>query len=84
MTDTRLKHHAALVDRMANIRGIDLEEASMRAGFTPDDLADMVQQCAGCAQPDTCVEWMSRQTGAVSETPPYCRNTEVFKKLAQS
>lgn len=82
MTDTRLKHHAALVDRMATARGIDLEEAAMRADMAPGDLADMVLRCTGCTQADKCEEWLAQQNGAVSETPPYCRNAQQFAELA--
>ena len=79
----RLKRHAALVDDMATARGIDLEDAAMRAGLTPDDLADMVQQCAGCTRPDSCETWLAHQRGAVSETPGYCRNGAAFDRLAR-
>mmetsp|Transcript_27393 Transcript_27393/g.50331 ORF Transcript_27393/g.50331 Transcript_27393/m.50331 type:complete len:87 (-) Transcript_27393:640-900(-) len=82
MTDTRLKRHAGLVDRMATARGIDLEEAAMRADMVPGDLADMVLRCAGCTQVDKCEQWLTQQTGAVSETPPYCRNADQFTTLA--
>lgn len=82
MTDTRLKRHADLVDRMATARGIDLEEAALRAHLTPGDLSDMVLTCAGCAHPDTCSKWLDTQVGAVSETPSYCRNADQFATLA--
>lgn len=82
-SNDRLKRHAALVDEMAAARGIDLQDASLRAGLTPDDLADMVHRCAGCAHPDTCETWMKAQVGAVSETPGYCRNADMFDRLAR-
>lgn len=84
MTPTRLKQHAALVDDMATARGIDLQEATMRAGLTPDDLSDMVLACTGCARPDECKKWLAAQKGTVSATPSYCRNADVFNKLASS
>ncbi|MEO0667386.1 MAG: DUF6455 family protein [Pseudomonadota bacterium] len=82
-SNDRLKRHAALVDDMAETRGIDLQDASLRAGLTPDDLADMVHRCAGCTQPDTCAQWLAAQVGTVSETPSFCRNADVFDKLAR-
>jgi hypothetical protein len=84
MIDTRLKRHAALVDRMATARGIDLEEAAMRAHLAPGDLSDMVLRCAGCAQTDKCAQWLDTQIGAVSATPAYCRNGDQFAELAVS
>ena len=82
MSEHRLKRHAALVDRMASARGIDLEEAAMRAHLQPSDLADMVLRCAGCSNADGCEKWLSGQVGAVSDTPVYCRNAEQFAELA--
>lgn len=82
MSDRHLKRHAELVDRMANARGIDLEEAAMRAHLAPNDLADMVLRCAGCSNTDGCEKWLSNQVGAVSETPSYCRNAKQFADLA--
>lgn len=82
MTDTRLKRHAALVDRMATARGIDLEEAAMRAHLAPGDLSDMVLRCAGCSNVEGCGKWLAGQVGAVSETPKYCRNADQFADLA--
>ncbi len=80
-SNDRLKRHAALVDTMAEARGIDLQEASLRAGLTPDDLTDMVHQCMGCTQPDTCEKWLEARAGAVSETPEFCRNADAFNAL---
>lgn len=82
MSDRRLKRHAELVDRMATARGIDLEEAAMRAHLAPNDLADMVLRCAGCSNAEGCEKWLADQVGAVSETPVYCRNSEKFSELA--
>ena len=82
MTDARLKRHAALVDRMATARGVDLEEAAMRAHLLPSDLSEMVLRCAGCSNIDECEKWLEAQVGAVSETPRYCRNSDLIKDLA--
>lgn len=79
----RLKRHAALVDDMARARGIDLQDASMRAGLTPDDLSDMVHRCAGCTEAVNCRKWLASQIGTVSETPHYCRNADAFTALAR-
>jgi len=84
MTHGLYKRHADLVDRMATARGIDLQEASMRAGFSPDDLADMVQRCAGCTHADACAGWLDARVGAVSDAPVFCRNADVFGALARA
>ena len=82
MTQTRLKRHADLVDRMATARGIDLEEAALRGDVSPDQISDLVLRCAGCTQTDTCARWLNQQVGAVSATPHYCRNANAFGALA--
>lgn len=90
-TTARLKHHAALVDRMATARGLDLQEAALRADLTPSDLSDMVLRCVGCARADHCAHWLDdqgarrrdNQAGAVSAPPDYCRNAPAFASLAK-
>jgi len=81
MTTSRLKTHADLVDRMAAARGVDLQEAAMRADLTPSDISDMVLRCTGCTKPDECAQWLQAQQGAVSDTPDYCRNADAFDDL---
>lgn len=83
MTDARLKTHADLVDRMATARGVDLQEAALRAHLTPNDISDMVLRCTGCTKPEDCAKWLEAQAGTVSETPEYCRNAEEFAALAR-
>ncbi|KIC51235.1 DUF6455 family protein [Tateyamaria sp. ANG-S1] len=83
MTDARLKTHADLVDRMATARGVDLEEAALRAQLTPADISDIVLNCVGCTKPEACEKWLQAQQGTVSETPGYCRNADVFADLAK-
>ncbi|WP_299201459.1 DUF6455 family protein [uncultured Tateyamaria sp.] len=83
MTDARLKTHADLVDRMATARGVDLQEAALRAHLTPSDISDLVLNCVGCTKPDACAQWLDMQPGRVSETPDFCRNAEAFGELAR-
>lgn len=82
MNTARLKRHAALVDRMATARGLDLEEVALRGDITPQDISDLVLSCTGCTQTDHCERWLSEQVGTVSAAPHYCRNARVFSTLA--
>ena len=84
MTPKRLKLHADLVDRMASARGVDLQEAAMRAHLTPQDISDMVLRCAGCTETGRCAAWLDAQRGAVSATPDYCRNADAIGALASA
>lgn len=76
-----LKRHAALVDRMASARGIDLEEATMRGQIGFDDVSEAVLRCTSCSNPDHCTQWLDDQGTVADATPGYCRNAELFMKL---
>lgn len=82
MTQSRLERHAALVDRMATARGIDLQEAALRGHLTAEDISDLVLRCTGCTGTRRCAQWLSDQIGTVSATPHDCRNAEAFVDLA--
>ena len=68
-TRATLKRHAALVDRMANARGVDLEEEILRGNLSNPDLDDAVLACTGCTDPGNCETWLARQSGPVESTP---------------
>ncbi|MCB1335185.1 MAG: hypothetical protein KDK26_16435 [Roseivivax sp.] len=77
-----LRRHAALVDRMAQTLGIDLEEAAFRGKLSIPDVEDAVLRCTACTQPGACEHWLAARDGATAETTPeYCRNTELFDTI---
>ena len=78
-----LKRHAALVDRMAEARGLDLEEEILRGRMTLSDLDDAVLRCTGCAEPGNCEHWLAGRdrTAPAEDTPDYCRNRDLFAGL---
>lgn len=75
-----LKRHANLVDRMATVQGLDLEERIMAGAMRPDEVSDAVLACTGCASADGCAHWLDR-TESAERTPDYCRNAELFSRL---
>lgn len=79
-----LKRHAALTDRMAGARGVDLEEELMRGKIDVEDISDAVLRCTACSNPEHCSVWLEEQNGAVGSTPGYCRNADLFDKLEPS
>lgn len=86
--DLTLRRHAALVDRMAETLGVDLEEAVMRGQMAPGALPDMVLRCTSCANPDGCEAWLEQQRAAsvaeaprAATTPYFCRNAGTFDGL---
>jgi hypothetical protein len=80
-TNTTIKRHADLVDRMATARGVDLEQATMEGRLSFDRLTDAVLACTGCAHPGECEAWLGAQSGVAEATPGYCRNADLFETL---
>lgn len=79
--DTRYKRHAGLVDRMANARGVDLEEEMLRGRLGFMQLEDAVLKCTGCTAPCACEKWLEDLSGPATETPAFCRNDDLFRRL---
>lgn len=77
----QLRKHAALVDRMATARGLDLEEAALRGKISPDGIADAVLRCTGCSNPGDCAHWLDAHSAPEHAGPSYCRNAELFEDL---
>lgn len=81
---TDLKRHAALVDRMADAQGIDLEEQMLRGRLTMTELEDAVLRCTGCTQPCACESWLAHLPAQAPQAPDYCRNTDLFDTLKRT
>lgn len=75
-----LKHHARLLDGMADIAGVDLQEAAIAAGLTPDEISTAVLRCTECSDPEHCATWQASQTGQ-AQPPTYCRNGNFLERL---
>ncbi|MDA7429963.1 DUF6455 family protein [Primorskyibacter aestuariivivens] len=80
----KLRKHAALVDRMATARGLDLEEAALRGKISPDGIADAVLNCTGCTNPEDCAHWLETHSAPEQAGPSYCRNADLFEDLLRS
>lgn len=76
-----IKQHAALVDRMADTLGVDLEEATLKGQITPDALCDVVLRCTGCTDPGGCRHWLDAHDAGADSTPDMCRNGDIFELL---
>lgn len=77
----QIKRHATLMDRMAETRGLDMEEQVLRGHIASVDVADAVLSCTNCTNPEGCAHWLDRQQGQANESPAYCRNTALFEGL---
>jgi hypothetical protein len=84
-SESKIRRHAALVDRMAGAQGLDLEEVMLRGHLSTPDLDDTVLRCTSCTQPDACTKWLDSLDGEVAATPPdYCRNIALFEALKRN
>ena len=82
MTDRAvIRHHADLMDRMAEATGVDLEEAMLQGRMDMDQLYDGVMRCAGCTEPGNCAHWLASRTDAADTAPDYCRNAGLLDRL---
>lgn len=75
-----LRHHAILVDKMANTLGVDLQEAAISGGVSIDEITDAVLRCTDCPNPGHCQNFLA-QSEAADRTPEYCRNQDLLKRL---
>ncbi|WP_120631872.1 DUF6455 family protein [Ruegeria sp. EL01] len=75
-----LRLHAGLVDEMAKMLDVDLEEAAIDGSVSIDQISDAVVRCTECPNPAHCQDIIN---GAVSlsHTPEYCRNKDLLHKL---
>ncbi|WP_282091129.1 DUF6455 family protein [Epibacterium ulvae] len=87
MTEHRINaEHAALLDRMGQALGLDLEEEAIAGRMPFDEIADSVLRCKTCGTPQACKRWLDRIEGSAevaSATPNYCRNKELLSELLE-
>ncbi|NVO54423.1 hypothetical protein HW561_01290 [Rhodobacteraceae bacterium B1Z28] len=75
-----LRLHAGLVDDMAKMLDVDLEEAAIGGDVSFDQISDAVLRCAACPNPEHCRNIL-KQARSLHQTPEYCRNQELLHKL---
>lgn len=78
-----LKHHAALLDRMANALGVDLQDAALSGRVSIDEISDAVLDCTSCPDPTACQAWLDSRPETAGATPGYCRNAELLNALRE-
>lgn len=76
-----LREHDALMGRMAQTLGADLDEAELRGVLPPEMRQDMLMACTGCSDPAGCKRWLDEHDSARS-APGYCRNGALLQDLA--
>lgn len=89
MPDARaLNRHAALVNHMAEVMGVDMTAALAEARLTREGWATAVMSCLGCARPEACDRWLAERGGPgaarVARAPDYCQNAALLAGLARN
>lgn len=77
---TRARHEA-LMTRMAETQGVDLDDAEFRGDLPPEMREDMILACTGCADPEACERHLADPDRA-GDIPDYCRNRDILRGLA--
>ncbi|MEZ5685169.1 MAG: DUF6455 family protein [Paracoccaceae bacterium] len=85
-----LNRHAALMNRMADTLGVDLEEALRRGKLSSEHWRDALVSCAGCDDPEGCVHWLGAHQAPEDrsaampppEVPDFCNNRLMMERLS--
>ncbi|BAQ69937.1 hypothetical protein NHU_02790 [Rhodovulum sulfidophilum] len=78
---TKYDEHVHLVEKMAEVLGVDLDEETMAGRWTPEDMQDSVSRCLGCTDPSQCRSWLWTHDAGAGETPDYCRNKDLMEAM---
>lgn len=81
-----LNRHAALMNRMAQVLGVDLTGAMETRHLSGEDWRAAVIRCTSCSDPAGCQHWLAdhdAQDGAArpSAAPDYCNNRLMMARL---
>ncbi|SIO55801.1 hypothetical protein SAMN05444722_3534 [Rhodovulum sp. ES.010] len=79
--ESKYDEHAELVEKMAEVLGIDLTEEMMAGRWTPEDMQATVSRCLGCTDPGQCKGWIGEHVSGTGETPAYCRNKDLLEAM---
>ena len=77
---SRIDHHEALMRRMADRNGADLDLALQTAIVSPGELRAAVLSCTGCTQPEDCARRVDHGEDGL---PDYCRNADMIRSIAE-
>jgi len=86
-----LNRHAALMNRMAQVLGVDLTDAMAQGRLSGEEWRGAVVRCASCDDPTACIHWLSEQEppeehggeATADVAPHYCNNREMMARLRQ-
>lgn len=71
---SKYDQHTALMTRMADTLGQDLDTQMQMGELPPQEFRTMVFNCLACREAGECKQWLDAQDGLADAPPPYCRN----------
>ncbi len=88
MTDPKtLNMHAALVNRMGDVLGVDFTQAKAHGHVSDKAWSETVTRCTQCSQPGKCQEFLAAQEAPedrearADQAPDYCNNRHMMGRL---
>lgn len=86
-----LNRHAQLMNRMAEVLGVNLTEAMSRGALSGEDWRGAVVRCTGCSDPAGCLQWLSEKdapedhdgAATADAAPEFCNNRLMMARLAE-
>ncbi|MFT3690126.1 DUF6455 family protein [Paenirhodobacter sp.] len=84
-----LHRHAAMMNRMAEVQGLDLMAEMAAGALSGEDWRAAVVRCTGCGDAEECLAWLGvhqpPENGAAAQVPPaFCVNRELLVHLQAS
>lgn len=77
-------YHQHLLDRMADVLGLDLELEIDLTRITRAQYERAILRCAECPDPGGCELWLEEHAGGTEEAPQLCRNKTLLEHLRKS
>lgn len=78
----KIRHHAALFDRVASRAGVDLQVEAISGALPYDSIADAVMRCMECPLPEVCQVWLDERSGEAAP-PDFCANGGLISRLRE-
>ena len=78
----RMDRHSSLLSAMGQTLRLDLADAVSRGIVAPNELRGQMVRCMSCSKGEACATWLAAHEGGAEAAPDYCRNGELFDRLA--
>ncbi|MFN4102220.1 MAG: DUF6455 family protein [Pararhodobacter sp.] len=80
----KLDHHTGLIGTMAETVHADLGKALETGRLSGPDLRSAVLSCMRCEGAGECEGWLAEHKDGAADTPAYCRNGDMMRRLQRA